>query len=80
MTLEQFHDMFFGPLDKSYCNLFLVFSMLALLTLVITVMTILTQLVFSKKRSFTPVTWMYALIGPLIFYIQNRLLYGMCKA
>lgn len=77
MTTDKLHDMFFGPLDSSYCNLFLFFAMLSLLTIILTIVGIVLQLV-SKKRTFTPIQWLYALVGPTIFYIQNRLLYGMC--
>lgn len=78
MTVDKLHDMFFGPLDKKYCNIFLLFAMLALFTIVLTVIGILAQLFMFKKKAFTPIQWAYALIGPLVFYIQNRLLYGMC--
>lgn len=78
MTVDKLHDMFFGPLDKKYCSIFLLFAMLALFTIVLTVIGILAQLFMFKKKAFTPIQWTYALIGPLVFYIQNRLLYGMC--
>lgn len=78
MTLDKMHDMFFGPLDKSYCNLFLFFAILGLVALILTVFGILFQLLMAKKKSFAPITWFYALVGPLILYLQNRLLYGMC--
>jgi|TARA_Y100001980_G_C14228014_1_gene81470 hypothetical protein len=78
MTLDTLHDQFFGPLDKEYCKVFLLFAVLGLITLVLTVIGILAQLLMFKKKYFTPVTWAYALVGPLVFYIQNRLLYGMC--
>lgn len=80
MTFDKVHDMLFGPLDVSYCNLFLIFSMVGLISLVITVFAILAQLLMFTRKQFTPITWMYALVGPLILYIQSRLLYGMCKA
>jgi hypothetical protein len=79
MTIEELHEMFFGPLDKSYCNLFLVFSMIALLALFLSVVSIILQLLTFKKKAFNPLMWTYALLGPLIVYFQNRLLYGMCK-
>lgn len=79
MTMDNLHDMFFGPLDKSYCNLFLLFSIVALIMIFLTSVGIISQLLFGNKKSFTPVAWMYALIGPVFVYIQNRLLYGMCK-
>lgn len=79
MTMDELHDMFFGPLDKSYCNLFLVFSMIALLALFISVVGIVLQLMSMKKGAFNPLMWTYALLGPLIVYFQNRLLYGMCR-
>ncbi len=78
MTIDNLFNTFFGPLDKSYCNLFLFFSMLSLFTIVLTLIGIVAQLVMFKRKGFTPIQWTYALLGPLVFYIQNRLLYGMC--
>lgn len=78
MTFDKLFDMFFGPLDKSYCNLFLFFSVLALVTLVLTLLMLVLEL-FSKKKT-SLLVWVYALVGPAIVYYQNRLLYGMCRA
>lgn len=78
MTFDKFHDQFFGPLDKSYCSLFLLFSVVGLIVLMLTVVGIIFQLLTFQKKNFTPLMWTYALVGPLVFYIQNRLLYGMC--
>lgn len=80
MTTDNLFNYFFGPLDKSYCNIFLFFAMLSLATIILTLIGIVAQILMFKKKGFTPIQWMYALLGPLVFYIQNRLLYGMCLA
>ncbi len=77
--MDELHDMFFGPLDKSYCYLFLIFSMAALVLIFLTLVGIVAKLLTGKKKEFTPITWSYALLGPVLIYLQNRLLYGMCK-
>lgn len=79
MTMDDLHDKLFGPLDKSYCNLFLLFSVIALIMIFLTSVGIISELLYGGKKSFKPLTWTYALIGPVFVYIQNRLLYGMCK-
>lgn len=79
-TLENIFSQFLGPLDASYCNLFLVFSLISLVTLLLALFSLVGTLLYSK-----PSTWFTKIMAAvaaqffaLIFYFQNRLLYGMC--
>jgi hypothetical protein len=70
----------FGPLGKKYCNLFLLISAIALFFLVMVVVGLL--MMFTKKRVDGSAVFAAALVAImyLIQYIQNRILYNMCKS
>ena len=79
-TLENIFSQFLGPLDSSYCNLFLIFSVISLITLLLALVSLVATLLYSK-----PSTWFNKIMAAvaaqffaIIFYFQNRLLYGMC--
>lgn len=70
----------FGPLGKKYCNLFLLLSAIALFFLVTVVIGLLLMLT-KKKVDLTAVMGVVGIsIMYLIQYINNRILYNMCKS
>jgi hypothetical protein len=70
----------FGPLGKKYCNLFLLLSAIALFFLVTVVIGLLMMLT-RKKMDLTAVMGVVGIsIMYLIQYINNRILYNMCKS
>lgn len=77
-TLENY---LFGPLDKSYCLLFYVFSIIAyfgFLGAVVALLITAFQGGLSKFSISSMIFMLYPLLVGLISYIQNRLLYSMC--
>ena len=70
----------FGPLGKKYCNLFLLISAIALFFLVMVVVGVV--LMFMKKKVDGNAVFSACLVATmyLIQYIQNRILYNMCKS
>lgn len=69
----------FGPLSHSYCNLFLFLSFLGLVALF---MVIIAGLVLLSKKGMTSlegVLFIQAIVVYVIMYIQNRILYNICK-
>ncbi len=80
MSFNEFFDMFLGPLNSNYCNLFLIFAIISLITLALAVISLLGTLMYSKPTTwFTKITAaLAAQFFSIIFYFQNRLLYGMC--
>lgn len=80
MTLENY---LFGPLDKSYCLLFYVFSILAYISFFMAAIALAIsafQGSFSKFSISSMVYLLYPLLMGFIIYIQNRLLYSMCMS
>ena len=70
----------FGPLGKKYCNLFLLLSAIALFFLITVVVGLLLMLT-RKKVDLTAVMGVVGIsIVYLIQYINNRILYNMCKS
>ena len=72
--------MYFGPLNKQWCNYFLFISMLMFAALVIAVFTEL-SFVFKnyKTMNFRQVMHgLLLLINAYLAYMVNRLLYTMC--
>jgi uncharacterized membrane protein YoaK (UPF0700 family) len=71
-------DVFFGPLAKDYCSLFLFLSVVGLFYIVLAVFAII-ALVFAKKSSPQMIASIIsALAMGIVIYIQNRLLYNIC--
>ena len=69
----------FGPLSHSYCNLFLILSFLGLVALFAVIIAAL--VILSKKglTSFEGFLFLQAIVIYVIMYIQNRILYNICK-
>lgn len=69
----------FGPLSQSYCNLFLFLSFLGLVALF---MVVIAGLVLLSKKGMTSLEgflFVQAIVVYVIMYIQNRILYNICK-
>lgn len=72
--------MLFGPLSHDFCNWFLFLSIMGLISILLFIIAILQQAI-SKKHD----VYFFAsaiAIGVYTFffgYVQNRLLYNMCK-
>ena len=77
---KEFMDLFFGPLPKDYCYLFVVFSAFALFSILVALLSFMGLVLFTKSKNITAV--LTAMIPNVmlmgIVYLQNRLLYGMC--
>ncbi len=70
----------FGPLGKKYCNLFLLLSAIALFFLVSVIVGLLIMLT-RKRVDMGAVAGVVGIsIVYLIQYINNRILYNMCKS
>lgn len=70
----------FGPLGKKYCNLFLLLSAVALFFLVTVIIGLLVMLT-KKKVDLSAVLGVVGIsVMYLIQYINNRILYNMCKS
>lgn len=71
-------DTLFGPLSKSYCFYFYIFSLLGLISLVLIVVSGLVVGITKRKGlTFYMSIFFFALTYAMI-YLQNRLLYNMC--
>jgi hypothetical protein len=70
----------FGPLGKKYCNLFLLLSAIALFFLVTVVIGLLMMLTKNKVNLTAVMGALGISIMYLIQYINNRILYNMCKS
>lgn len=79
MMMENFHDMFFGPLSKDYCFLFYVFMVFNLVAIFFIISAIVGGLIFAKKIPKEQITSGIAmLILYIVAYLQNRILHSMC--
>jgi len=80
--MANFFDMFFGPLDEKWCNIFLVSTVLYFVSLVsvifAVIMTVLTG--FGKIQIRDIISMFFALFGAGLFYIVARLEYRICTA
>jgi hypothetical protein len=69
----------FGPLSHSYCNLFLFLSFLGLVALFVVILAGLVIVAKKGMSSFEGFLFLQAIIVYTIMYIQNRILYNICK-
>ena len=70
----------FGPLGKKYCNLFLLLSAIALFFLIAAVLSFVFFLTMKKIDLKIVLGSASVIIVYLIQYINNRILYNMCKS
>lgn len=69
---------YMGPLDKRYCDIFFVLGVLSLISLVLGVVLGLMNLMSQKNKIVGFMNLVVATIGPLVYYLVNRVLYQMC--
>ena len=78
MSLENY---FFGPLDKRYCLLFYIFTVLMFIVFVFGLIGAASQFLTNKKMSSTEMyLTIYSLLATFISYLTYRLLHSMCIA
>ena len=70
---------YMGPLDKRYCDIFFALGVLSLISLVLGVVLGLMNLMSQKNKMVGFMNLVVATIGPLIYYLVNRVLYQMCN-
>ena len=70
---------YMGPLDKRYCDIFFALGVLSLISLVLGVVIGVLNVVTHKNKVMGFMNLVVATIGPLIYYLVNRVLYQMCS-
>tara|TARA_B100001094_G_C18174804_1_gene797300 strand:+ start:358 stop:576 length:219 start_codon:yes stop_codon:yes gene_type:complete len=68
-----------GPLDKRYCDIFFALGVLSLISLVLGVVIGVLNVVTHKNKVMGFMNLLVATVGPLIYYLVNRVLYQMCN-
>ena len=81
--MNSLENYFFGPLDKKYCMLFYVFTIINFIFFVVALVLSIGSILGVGKKSKSLglseiLSILYALAFSFIFYIQSRLLYSMC--
>lgn len=73
-------NQFFKPLSADYCLYFYIITLFSFIMLLFSVVGSVVGLIKSKKDvNFKVIAGLvYVNIGVFMFYLQNRLLYGMC--
>ena len=77
--MDSLENYFFGPLDKKYCDIFFALGVLSLISLVLGVVLGLMNLMSQKNKMVGFMNLVVATIGPLVYYLVNRVLYQMCN-
>ena len=74
------YNLFFGPLDKEYCYLFVIFAAIALFTVIIATLGFISSIFTTKPKEWLKmvIPFILAIIYPGIIYLHNRLLLNMC--
>jgi hypothetical protein len=76
---DSLENYLFGPLDKKYCLLFYIFSVITFLGFILVVVGVGASLVNGFKFTlFHVFVTAYALFISFIAYLTQRLLYSMC--
>lgn len=70
---------YMGPLDKKYCDIFFALGVLSLISLVLGVVIGLMNLMTQKNKLMGFMNLVLATIGPLVYYLVNRVLFQMCS-
>ena len=78
--MNQFVDMFFGPLNKDMCFYFMIVGFIALFFLAMTILGFLGYLIFNFKKINAIMIVNLIVLGSSYFlaYLVNRILYTMC--
>ena len=67
-----------GPLDKTWCDIFLIFGIFSLILLIVNFFVHLKDLMKDKNKGEAIVKFVLHLIYPFLFYIIYRMLYQLC--
>ena len=70
---------YMGPLEKKYCDIFFALGVLSLISLVLGVVLGLMNVMTHKNKFQGFMHLIVATVGPLIYYLVNRILYQMCS-
>ena len=74
----KLQDVFFGPLAKDYCSLFLFLSVVGLIYIILAILGVVTLLLSKKGKPVNIASLLSFLAVGIVIYLQNRLLYNMC--
>ena len=77
--MQNYFFGYMGPLDKRYCDIFFALGVLSLISLVLGVVLGLMNLMSQKNKMVGFMNLVVATIGPLVYYLVNRVLYQMCN-
>lgn len=72
-------DALFGPLGKEYCYYFYALSLFGLVSLVLLVISAVVMIATKRRGGAFYVQMLSAAVAYGILYLQNRLLFNMCK-
>jgi len=70
---------YMGPLDKKYCDIFFALGVLSLISLVLGVVMGVMNVMTHKNKLMGFMNLVVATLGPLVYYLVNRMLYQMCN-
>ena len=76
---DSLENYLFGPLDKSYCLLFYVFSVIMFILFVLAILGLVINFVKGKRMSMVELSLVaYSLLATFLSYLAYRLLYSIC--
>jgi len=79
MSLVQYFNSFFSPLDKKYCDLFYGISVFYFLMMIVPIVSLIFMFKDMKRNKYMIVNSIVVITMLGINYIYNRLLFNMCK-
>lgn len=72
-------DALFGPLGNEYCYYFYALSLFGLVSLILLVISAIVMIASKRRGSTFYVQMISAAFAYAILYLQNRLLFNMCR-
>jgi hypothetical protein len=77
---DYLNELIMGPIDEHYCNIFYFIALFVFISLILGICgMILTILSGTKVTSTILLAWVTHIIAYFIIYLENRILYNMCK-
>jgi hypothetical protein len=76
--MPELFELFFGPLEKKFCDYFLLLSIIGFILLVTLLLSTISVGLYNRKSASFYMGALAVAMGYAIFYFQNRLLYTMC--
>lgn len=77
--MASLYDTLFSPLGEEYCNIILVFTMIAFAGLVLTVLQVVYDIIMNKNKIGTIFKGIQTIAIMFLMYILYRLNYSVCK-